>query len=146
MKNNDTTAMKKRLITLVVLFIIAVFGSQAGSIPFLSNLIGDTSVEQTTEDKNEKKVEITYTFRSEENLEGHFEKHGDEFGYDTKEEYLEGANRVIQSKDVLHKYEEEDGDDVYYLEKSNEIVIVSTDGHIRTYFKPSDGKDYYDRQ
>ena len=52
MKNNDTTAMKKRLITLVVLFIIAVFGSQAGSIPFLSNLIGDTSVEQTTEDKN----------------------------------------------------------------------------------------------
>ena len=105
MKNNNTTAMKKRLITLVVLFIIAVFGSQAGNIPFLSNLIGDTFVEQTTEDKNEKKVEITYTFRSEENLEGHFEKHGDEFGYDTKEEYLEGANRVIQSKDVLHKYE-----------------------------------------
>ncbi|WP_158022590.1 hypothetical protein [Anaerostipes sp. 992a] len=36
MKNNNTTAMKKRLITLVVLFIIAVFGSQAGKHLILS--------------------------------------------------------------------------------------------------------------
>ena len=37
-------------------------------------------------------------------------------------------------------------DDVYYLESTNEFVIVATDGYIRTYFKPDDGKAYYDRQ
>lgn len=143
MNKNKTSVMGKRLVTLVILFIVAIFGAKAGDIPFLSNLVGDTKVEQTTE---AKKVDIIYTFRAERNLKEHFEKHGDEFDYDSEEEYLQGANRVIQSKDVLHKHEEKDGDDVYYLEESNEIVIVGTNGHIRTYFKPSDGKDYYNRQ
>jgi len=88
----------------------------------------------------------TYTFRGEESLQEHFEKHGAEFGYASAEEYLAGANRVIASPEALHKLEAEDGDDVYYLETTNEFVIVSTKGYIRTYFKPSDGKAYYDRQ
>lgn len=143
MNKNKTSVMGKRLVTLAILFIVAIFGAKAGDIPFLSDMVGNTKVEQTTE---AKKVDIIYTFRTEKNLKEHFEKHGNEFDYDSEEEYLQGANRVIQSKDVLHKHEEEDGDDVYYLEESNEIVIVGTNGHIRTYFKPSDGKDYYNRQ
>ncbi len=62
------------------------------------------------------------------------------------EEYVAGANKVIHSPDALHKIEKEDGDDIYYLEASNEFVVVSTDGYIRTYFKPSAGKAYFDRQ
>ena len=46
----------------------------------------------------------------------------------------------------IHKKEKEDGDDVYYLENTNEFVIVSTDGYIRTYFEPEDGIRYYERQ
>ena len=38
----------------------------------------------------------------------------------------------------------EDGDDVYYIEETNEFVIVSTDGYIRTYFYPRDGIEYFD--
>lgn len=91
-------------------------------------------------------AEYTYSFRKAEYLQEHFEKHGAEFGYASADEYLKGANRVIASPDALHKLEAEDGDDVYYLEVSNEFVIVSTDGYIRTYFKPDDGKAYYDRQ
>lgn len=53
---------------------------------------------------------------------------------------------VIHAPEALHKLEAEDGDDVYYLEATNEFVIVSTDGYIRTYFYPSDGKEYFDRQ
>lgn len=87
-----------------------------------------------------------YTFRNENLLNEHFEKHGDEFPYQTVEEYVAGANRVIASDDALHKLEAEDGDDVYYLEATNEFVIVSTDGYIRTYFKPSAGIDYFNRQ
>ena len=54
--------------------------------------------------------------------------------------------RPISSPDALHKLEKEDGDDVYYIESTNEFVIVSTDGYIRTYFNPDSGKDYFDRQ
>lgn len=87
-----------------------------------------------------------YSFRRAENLQDHFEKHGAEFGYATADEYLAGANRVVASPEALHKLEAEDGDDVYYLESTNEFVIVSTDGYLRTYFKPDDGKAYFDRQ
>ena len=30
--------------------------------------------------------------------------------------------------------------------ENNEIVFVSEDGYIRTYFKPTDGINYYNRQ
>ncbi len=99
-----------------------------------------------TEDKDGGEIEILYEFRRESYLEQHFDKHGNEFDYATKEEYLEGANRVIQSPDALHKIEAEDGDDIYYLEETNEFVVVSTDGYIRTYFRPSAGINYYNRQ
>ncbi len=88
----------------------------------------------------------TYTFRYDSLLEEHYQKHGVEMGFATKEDYVAAANVVIYSPDALHKLEAEDGDDVYYLEATNEFVIVSTDGYIRTYFYPSSGKDYFDRQ
>ena len=75
-----------------------------------------------------------------------FIKHGSEFGYSTKEEYLQGANEVVASAYSKHKKEAEDGDDIYYDTENNEIVFVSEDGYIRTYFKPTDGINYYNRQ
>lgn len=105
--------------------------------------------QQTPEDAQTAKTEpaaYTYSFRKAEYLQEHFEKHGAEFGYASADEYLAGANRVVVSPEALHKLEAEDGDDVYYLESGNEIVFVSTDGYIRTYFKPNDGKAYFDRQ
>lgn len=87
-----------------------------------------------------------YTFRSAKYREEHFEKHGDEFHYQSATEYESGASQVINNPEALHKQEAEDGDDVYYLEVSNEFVIVSTDGYIRTYFKPDDGINYFNRQ
>lgn len=105
--------------------------------------------QKTPEDAQTSKTaasEYAYSFRKAEYLQEHFEKHGAEFGFATAEEYLAGANRVVASPEALHKLEGEDGDDVYYLESGNEIVFVSTDGYIRTYFKPNDGKTYFDRQ
>lgn len=52
--------------------------------------------------------------------------------------------RIINK--YLYKTEKEDGDDVYYKEDTNEFVVVSTDGYIRTYFNPDSGKKYFDRQ
>ncbi len=93
---------------------------------------------------------VEYRFRSEKLLNQHFEKHGgefsDKFGYETAEEYEKGASDVINNPDALHKTEAEDGDEVYYLESTNEFVVLSTDGYIRTYFLPSGGIDYFNRQ
>ena len=87
-----------------------------------------------------------YCFRNSELLTEHYTSHGIEMGFASAEEYEKAAAAVIDAPGVLHKYEKEDNDDVYYLESTNEIVIVSTDGFIRTYFKPDRGKDYFDEQ
>ena len=87
-----------------------------------------------------------YTFRNNKLLNEHFEKHGKEMGFSSAEEYLAAANAVVNNAGTLHKTEKEDGDDVYYLESTNEFVIVSTDGFNRTYFYPNAGIDYYNRQ
>ncbi|MCM1308377.1 MAG: hypothetical protein NC223_07240 [Butyrivibrio sp.] len=90
--------------------------------------------------------EPVYNFRRSEYLTEHFEKHGAEFGYKTEREYLEGANSVIADKASLRKTEAEDGDYIFFQESTGGIVFVSVDGYIRTYFKPDDGIDYYNRQ
>lgn len=87
-----------------------------------------------------------YYFRNDKLLNEHFQKHGIEMGFSTKEEYQAAASAVVNNENALHKYEKEDGDDVYYLEASNDFVIVSTDGYIRTYYKPNDGIEYFNRQ
>ena len=87
-----------------------------------------------------------YTFRNDRLLNQHYEKHGIEMGFATIEEYVAAANAVIYHPDALHKQEAEDNDDVYFLEATNECVVVSTDGYIRTYFIASGGIDYYNRQ
>lgn len=91
-------------------------------------------------------ADIDYTFRNDGLLESHYEKHGEEMGFDSPEEYEAAANKVIDDEEVLHKIEAEDGDDVYYLEETNEFVVVSKDGYIRTYFYPNDGIEYFNRQ
>lgn len=88
----------------------------------------------------------TLTFRSDSLCEEHFEKHGIEMGFASAKEYENAAAAVVADSRALHKLEKEDKDDVYYIEETNEFVIVSTDGYIRTYFYPRDGIEYFERQ
>ena len=67
-------------------------------------------------------------------------------GFESAQLYEESANLVIHHPDVLHKIEKEDGDTCFYLEETNEFVVLSKDGYIRTYFWPDSGKKYYDKQ
>ena len=109
----------------------------------------DTKKEEAPEAEisfNDASEVSDHSFRSKKLLNDHYKKHGLEMGFDSPEEYVENANRVISSPDVLYKLEEEDQDHVYYLEETNEFVVVSQDGYIRTYFNPSAGIDYFNRQ
>ena len=97
--------------------------------------------------ETEKAVQ-KYYFRSEKLFDSHYEKHGAEFGDITQDEYLDLANELInaEGENILHKTEKEDGDFLYYDTETNEFLVLSTDGYIRTFFKPSDGLDYLERQ
>ena len=88
----------------------------------------------------------TFSFKNEKALKEHFEKHGRDMGFTTAEEYVEAANEVIKNPDSLCKLEEEDRDFVYYLESKNYIVFLSQKGVIRSFFSPSDGISYFNRQ
>lgn len=99
--------------------------------------------------KEQKQVVVGYQeyhFRNRDLLESHYEKHGKEMGFSSSKEYEMSASDVVNNPESLHKIEKEDGDDVYYKENTNEFVVVSTDGYIRTYFNPDSGKKYFDRQ
>ena len=110
-----------------------------------SDPAGDT-VSGTDTDAAPAEAAVVYRFRNNRNLQSHYEKHGIEMGFASAEEYEAAASAVINNPAALTKTEKEDGDYVYYLEETNEFVILSTDGYIRTYFLPSAGKAYYDRQ
>ncbi len=97
-------------------------------------------------DYSDDNITTGISFRNENLLNEHYQKHGIEMGFSSASEYEAAARSVVVNSKSLHKIEAEDGDDVYYLESSNELVIVSTDGYIRTYFKPNDGIAYYNRQ
>ncbi len=85
-------------------------------------------------------------FRSKKLLNQHYEKHGIEMGFESAADYEAAAAAVVANKDALHKTEKEDGDDIYYLEETNEFVVVSKDGYLRTYFLPDAGIKYYNKQ
>ena len=87
-----------------------------------------------------------YRFRNEKLRSEHFLKHGKEMGFADEVSYEEAASDVVSNPASLHIIEKEDGDDCYYLEETNDFVIVSTDGYIRTYFRPDSGKYYFDKQ
>ena len=113
-----------------------------------------TTAEKTTSSKvtttakpTEAPAAQEYHFRRKSDLTSHFEKHGkefrDDFNYKSAEDYEKGASAVINNPDALYKTEKEDGDHVYYIEETNEFVVLSTDGYIRTYFRPTRGIDYF---
>ncbi|MBQ9384976.1 MAG: hypothetical protein IJT87_12155 [Ruminiclostridium sp.] len=88
-----------------------------------------------------------YTFRNKKKYDEHYEKHGAEFGDITKEEYLDMANELINSTSdsVLHKMSK-DGDYLFFDRDTGYFLVLSDDDYIRTFFIPTAGEKYYDKQ
>lgn len=105
-----------------------------------------TAGNEATTYNTEPPQETEYKFRNKNLLNQHYDKHGKDMGFSSPEEYEKAASKVVNDPEALHKTEAEDGDDIYYIEATNEFVVVSTDGYIRTYFLPDRGIDYYNKQ
>ena len=136
----------RMILTILALIVLAIVSSFLPKSSDSEDKTSKAQVETSSQEEVTSKAEVAYTFRNDKLLSQHFEKHSSEFSYETKEEYEAGASAVVNNPNSLSKTEAEDGDLIYYLEASNEFVVVSTDGYIRTYFKPSGGIDYYNRK
>lgn len=136
------SAIKSVPITVLIMLIVATFWY----LNFVRSTPESNHQNNSITSEAPANVQSAVMFRSDELLKEHYEKHGISMGYQSAEEYLAGANATINNSTALHKLEKEDGDDVYYVKATNDFVVVSTDGYIRTYFRPDDGIRYFQRQ
>ena len=134
-----TNILKPAAICLIVILLLILSLAGCGDINLEPE--SDYGSEVTMSDES-----VSLHFRNDKLLNDHFKKHGIDMGFSTAEEYEKAASRVVNDPDALHKTESDDGDDVYYLKDSNEFVVVSTDGYLRTYFLPDSGISYFNRQ
>lgn len=154
MRNIKDFSTKQLVVTLLVAFALAsslaltacdgvLFpsGIQSGNQANVTNT--ETPSNNTVKpDANQKK----YTFRNANLLKEHYNKHGKDMGFSSAAEYEAAASAVINDPRALHKFEKEDNDDVFYIKETKDFVILSTDGYIRTYFRPNSGMAYFERQ
>ena len=78
-------------------------------------------------------------------LELHFDKHGWDMGFTTKEAYLAAAQALVRGGpgvETLHR----GGDTLFYKAETNEFAVLSSYNVIRTYFQPDGGRQYWERQ
>ena len=147
--------MKKKYIGVIAAILLALFGGGgylADSVFEMQDsqqvtvLFNDATPSQQEKEIQADNAKDAVQFRNDKLLQQHYEKHGIEMGFASAQDYQEAAAAVVENTSALHKTEKEDGDDVYYLESTNEFVVVSTDGYIRTYFNPDSGIKYYNKQ
>ena len=142
-KNAAKISLPLVIVGVLLCFYAAVFGHSDGDNAVKPTADASSSPAVT----QEQGQTVRYNFKSKKSLQEHFEKHGADTYCKSAEEYLEKANAVINNPDALTKIEsdEGDGDRIFYLEETDEIVFLSTDEFIRTYFICS-GRDYFDKQ
>lgn len=85
------------------------------------------------------------TFESPELITKHYEKHREEFEDITEAEYLQKANQLYAEamSDDIEQFTRSDGSIAKYKFSTNEFLVITKEGNIRTYFKPVDGADYW---
>lgn len=84
-------------------------------------------------------------FQSRELLIKHFEKHQQEYGTISMQEYLNQATILANeqlSEDVV-QLKRSDNSIAKYRFSTNDFVVINEDGTLRTFFKPVDKEEYW---
>lgn len=81
-------------------------------------------------------------------LQDHFERHGAQVGATSVEEYaakaVKFANNVDRKNCITMKAW--NGTTYKYNKKTNEFAIITKKGIVITYYKPTEGKEYFNKQ
>lgn len=86
-------------------------------------------------------------FAGKKDINWHWEKHCEEFSGWTKKQYLSRARELLMLplKDgELEQVIRSDGSVSRYCYSTNEFVATTSDGNLRTFFRPKPGKEYWD--
>ena len=78
-------------------------------------------------------------------LQDHFIRHGSQMGCETKESYAAHAVKFANNVDKNNcvSFVAKNGSTYKYNPQTNTLAIVTKDGYVVTYFKPSAGYEYY---
>ncbi len=117
------------------------------------NLNSEQGVYSNQQTNNTEKVWDTPSvddpnFASEQSLQNHYKKHVSqqgEFGSITEQQYVSDAKGLVTSKpgaDIL-TYTRSNGDKMFYNKASNEFAVITNNGVIKTFFKPTNGIEYF---
>ena len=81
-------------------------------------------------------------------LQDHFNRHGSQVGATSAKGYeakaVKFANRVDRKNCI--NFKAGNGTTYKYNKKTNEFAIITKSGIVITYFKPTDGMDYFNSQ
>lgn len=88
---------------------------------------------------------IKIGFETPEIMQKHYTKHGKEYGNISIESYLSLANELANMpvSDDVEKIVRSDGSTAIYRFSTNDSLVVTKEGCIRTFFKPKIGKEYW---
>ncbi len=107
-----------------------------------------TDVQRSAPPGTSRTTQSTVGFRSRQQLDEHFAKHGAEFGGIDKARYLRLAQELRDAPaggDIL-QIVRGDGTVSRFDRVSGAFIAFDGDGTIRTFFKPNDAERYFQRQ
>lgn len=98
--------------------------------------------------QGKRTTHINYAWAKDFNkktLQDHFNRHGSQVGCYTKEAYAAHAVKFANHVDKVNcvSFVDKNGSTYKYNITTNTFAIISKDGYVITYFKPSAGYDYY---
>lgn len=114
--------------------------SRKGEMPSTLNL---NKYDDNMQNKNWEVVDF-----SPKRVDAHVDKHLSEFGDITKEEYIDNARKLLNTKiseDILG-FTNENGFVFRYDKNKNEFATSKPSGIIETYYKPKKGMEYWEEQ
>lgn len=122
-----------------------------GAWALLVGVFFSTGCVTAKQEPSRQTSKIEFSFANDERLTEHWEKHGrnpQEFNPTlTKEQYLQHAREFFKSeaKEILKK-ERPNGDRLRFRPSTKDFGVLSDRNIIRTYFRPSSGMKYWERQ
>ena len=92
---------------------------------------------------NDGKIEVR--FETPEKMQKHYDKHIDKYGNISISEYIALANELVNAKDTddIERIVRSDESTAIYRFSTNDFLVITKDGSIRTFFKPDDGEAYW---
>lgn len=140
--------MKRKYFGYIVVAALAVYVLQAYMGTPATSEYGFSSAEASSvsfSQEHDKLQEGLY-WANPKTLSDHFKRHGADFNAVDEDDYARKAHELYEGRDEFQVKADKDGVIRVYDPDTSAFGAYNADGTTRTFFKPSDGQRYFDRQ